>query len=327
LQIEVLGRQIEELGGTILAAIRGAANDADMRAVSGLTDSGDASFNVDLMAERIVSDWLDASPVPIAAYTEDMGFLLPWDYDHDYADCPDYVLVVDVLDGSRAFKAGLETACVSIGVALYHGKKETCFRDLVLGYLWETKSDVVFAARAGHGVTITSNGRAVTPLPGVATELDDIAWGFEVCGRPAKELFYIIGDLINKSAVRGGCFLLNSTTFGISRIILGRFDAYIDVGVRIVEEMPSSVERLVAAGQKQALGLFPYDIAATYLIAKEAGIVMTDAYGASLDDRRLLGSGPKTRLSCIAARNSLLHKRIMRYIDAKFDELLHRPRA
>ncbi|MBN1593189.1 MAG: hypothetical protein JW941_08110 [Candidatus Coatesbacteria bacterium] len=317
MQIDELGRHIEELGRDILAGIRRAADSSEMRAVYGLTDSGDASFNVDLMAERIVMAWLDRIPEPIAAYTEDLGFI-------PSKGEAEFVIVVDALDGSRAFKAGLETACVSIGVARFRGEKETCFRDLVLGYLWETKSDVAFAARAGCGTTIRNSWKELAPLPCLATELMDMAWAFDVCGRPTEELFYIIGDLINGSAVRGGVFLLNSTTYAISRILLGRFDAYIDVGVRVVEELPSSTERMFAAGQKQVLGLFPYDIAATYLIAKEAGITMTDAYGRSFDERRLLGSGPETRLSCIAARNSLLHKRIMSYIDERFVDLLSR---
>ena len=320
MQIEELATRIKLLGRSVLDVIRGASEDADMRAVTGLTDSGDASFSVDLAAEDAVLSWLKSCPEPFAAYTEDMGFISEREH-------PEYVLVVDVLDGSRAFRAGLETACVSIAVARFRGKEETRFKDIVLGYLWETKSDIVFAAQGGQGAAITREGRAVSPFPTVARRLEDIAWGFEVCGRPAKELFCIIGDLINASAVRSGCFLLNSTTFAISRIVLGRFDAYIDVGVRIVEEMPNSVERMFEAGQKQVLGLFPYDIAAAYLIAKEAGIVMTDGYGKPLDERRLLGSGPETRLSCVAARNSLLHERIMGYINAKFDQLSQRPNA
>jgi len=320
LQIEELATRVKLLGRSVLAVIRGASEDAGMRSVSGLTDSGDASFNVDKAAEDVVLSWLKSCPEPFAAYTEDMGFIS----EHER---PEYVLVVDVLDGSRAFKAGLETACVSIAVARFRGKEETRFEDIVLGFLWETKGDTVFSACAGEGVTITRGGRMVHPFPSVASRFEDIAWAFDVCGRPTKELFYVIGDLINTSAVRGGCFLLNSTTFAISRIVLGRFDAYIDVGVRIVEELPNSVERMFEAGQKQVLGLFPYDIAAVYVIAKEAGIVMTDGYGKPLQERRLLGSGPETRLSCVAARNSLLHEHIMGYINDKFDELSQRPNA
>jgi len=320
LQIAELAPRIEELGASVLAAIRSVASLGEMRSTSGLTDSGDASFKVDLLAEEVVKDWLETSPVQLAAYTEEMGFM-PGRGD------PEYAIIVDALDGSRAFRAGLETACVSIALARFRGKEETRFRDIQLGYLWETKSDVMFRATAGQGVSITRDGVPLAPLSAAAPTLSEMAWAFEVCGRPARELFFVIKDLVNMSAVRGGCFLFNSTTFGISRIILGRLDAYVDVGVRIVEEFPGSVDEMFRAGQRQVLGLFPYDIAATFLIAKEAGIVITDAYGRSLDDRRLLGSGPDTRLSCIAARNSLLHKQIMHYIDSKFDELSRLPRA
>lgn len=320
MQIAELACEVNELGGHILSAVRSAANDSDMRAVSGLSDSGDASFNFDVLAEKVVSDWLARKDLPVAVYTEDMGFFS----EHE---SPQYVLVIDPVDGSRAFKAGLETACVSIAAAEFKGKHETCFSDVVLGNLWEVKSDVVFTAQAGAGLTIKKNGSAVRPFPRTVRRLNDMAWAFEVCGRPAKELFFVLGDLINGSAVRGGCFLFNSTTYAIARVVLGRLDALIDVGVRIVEEAPDSVNEMFEAGQKQVLGLFPYDLAAIYLVAREAGIVMTDAYGESLDDRRLLGSDSNTRLSCVVAQSSLLHEQIMGYISARFGELLGRSKA
>jgi len=320
LQIKGAVPGILELGQSVRSAILESQSDAAMREVSGLTDSGDASFNVDLMAERIVQMWLEDSPMRLAAYTEDLGFVSEYEN-------PEYVLVVDPLDGSRAFRAGLETCCVSIAVARFNGKAETRFSDIVEGYLWEVKGDAVFAARAGQGVEITMAGRAIQPQPAPMPELKDMAWAFEVCARPAKELFEVLGDLINGSAVRGGCFLFNSTTFALTRIVLGNLNAFIDVGVRIVEELPGSVAGLIEAGQLQVLGLFPYDIAAAYIIAQEFGLTMTDGYGRSLDERPLLGSGPETRLSCIAAQNSLLHEQIMRYIDGQFANLLHRQDA
>ena len=44
----------------------------------------------------------------------------------------------------------------------------------------------------------------------------------------------------------------------------------------------------------------PYDLAAAALILEEAGAVVTDAYGAPLADRRLLGSGAEFQISCVA---------------------------
>lgn len=320
MQIEELAPSIEDLGRRVRDAIASCKGDLGMRDVSGLTDSGDASFEVDVLAEKVVSDWLKKSPAPLAVYTEELGFLC----EHK---SPEYVLVVDALDGSRAFRAGLQTACVSIALARFRGKEATRFSDIALGYLWELSGDTVFAARKGRGLVVNQGGPTLRPPLRQTGRLEDMAWAFEVCARPAQELFYVIGDLINRSSVRGGCFLFNSTTFAISRIVLGWLDAFIDVGVRIVEELPGSVDGLMRAGQEQVLGLFPYDLAAVYLIAKEAGLSITDGYGQPLDARPLLGSGPQTRLSCIAAQNSLLHQEIMRYINGKFDELLHRPQV
>jgi len=315
LQLTELCLLVEQLGLAIKSALVQALGEEKAVSVVGLSDSGDASFDVDVVAERVVFDWLRRSSLPLAVYTEESGFLS----EHKN---PGYVLVIDPLDGSRAFKAGLESACVSIALARFRGEEETHFSDVLVGCLLEVLGDRVFLARRGEGVSVKGGGRRTERAVGTAADLGQMAWAFEVCGRPARELFCVIGELINRSAVKGGCFLFNSTTFAISRIVLGWLDAFIDVGARIVEQVPGSVQGLADAGQKQVLGLFPYDLAAAYLIAQEAGVVITDAYARPLDERRLLGSGPSTRLSCIAARDRSLHRKIMDYVESRFEQLV-----
>ena len=70
------------------------------------------------------------------------------------------------------------------------------------------------------------------------------------------------------------------------------------------------------AGRGQELGLCPYDFAAAVLIAQEAGCVVTDAYGGSLDDVLILDSSASNFQSIIGAANAELHSMLMKYFDA-----------
>jgi fructose-1,6-bisphosphatase/inositol monophosphatase family enzyme len=60
----------------------------------------------------------------------------------------------------------------------------------------------------------------------------------------------------------------------------------------------------------------PYDLAAPWLILSEAGGVVSDGWGSPLDGRRLLGSGHEFQMSSISASNALLHRELVRAVDA-----------
>jgi myo-inositol-1(or 4)-monophosphatase len=60
-------------------------------------------------------------------------------------------------------------------------------------------------------------------------------------------------------------------------------------------------------GHGSILHLFPYDIAASVYLAKRAGVVITDAYGESLDSTLLLDISPLNQRSCLAACTPELH--------------------
>jgi len=60
----------------------------------------------------------------------------------------------------------------------------------------------------------------------------------------------------------------------------------------------------------------PYDLAAAALVLEEAGGVVTDAYGRSLADCPLLGSGHEFQMSLVAAANATLHAKLVAAIDA-----------
>jgi fructose-1,6-bisphosphatase/inositol monophosphatase family enzyme len=78
-------------------------------------------------------------------------------------------------------------------------------------------------------------------------------------------------------------------------------------------------------GRGAVLNNSPYDVAAAVLCLEEAGAVVTDARGAPLGDRPLLGSGAAHQLSVVAAANAALHDAILRQVDAGIARLLARP--
>src|SRR5438034_478147 len=70
-------------------------------------------------------------------------------------------------------------------------------------------------------------------------------------------------------------------------------------GPRVIADVPGMREEFERVGGGAVLNNSPYDVAAAALCLEEAGAVVSDAYGSSLDDRPLLGSGPDFQLSCV----------------------------
>jgi len=66
------------------------------------------------------------------------------------------------------------------------------------------------------------------------------------------------------------------------------------------------------SNQDQVMGLFAYDIAAAYLIAKESHCVISDSRGEPLDNKSLIS---KNILSCVAASNLELHQKIINWLE------------
>jgi myo-inositol-1(or 4)-monophosphatase len=67
-------------------------------------------------------------------------------------------------------------------------------------------------------------------------------------------------------------------------------------------------------GNGHVLHLFPYDIAASVLLAEKAGVVITDAYGKPLGGTRLMDMSPMNQQSCIAASTPELHAALLENI-------------
>jgi myo-inositol-1(or 4)-monophosphatase len=220
------------------------------------------------------------------------------------------VLIVDPIDGTRPAMAGLESACVAVALAPL-GDGEPVMGDLEVGCVAEIKSDDWFLAVRGGGVESTRAVRLSS-----AADLGRMFWSFGFRGRPARAVTEVLGDLIDRSSVGGGTFEVGSQAFSMTRIVTGQFDAVIEVGSRLIDEIPGMRAEFERVGGGHVLNNSPYDLAAPWLILSEAGGVATDGWGEPLDRCRLLGSGHEYQMSSICAGNAALHAQLVREVDA-----------
>jgi myo-inositol-1(or 4)-monophosphatase len=151
-----------------------------------------------------------------------------------------------------------------------------------------------------------------------------MAWTMTVPGRPADLIFPTAAKLMDLSSLKGGFFACNSTSFSIMRLLTNQLDACLDFANRFYRDIPSLVkDHFINAGRGTIVGLAPYDLVASLLIAKEAGCVVTDAYGKGFDDVLLLDTSVENQRSVIAAANPELHEKLITYVDTRIQQLEH----
>lgn len=273
--------------------------DFSNRLVRGYSEGGDAQFGIDDIAERAVIDYVGRHKMPVALFTEDGGF-------HIFGENPRFMLIVDPIDGTRSAAADLEMSCISIALAPFSEKVQ--IKDVQFALLKELKSGAVIYGDSGGIVMEGYKGR---PRPSRTKMLKNMFWSIEFNGHPCKLMTAVYGDLVNYTANNGGIFIFNSASFSISRIITGQLDAYADIGNRVLKDNPEFTKEFESVGNGKVLHLFPYDIAASVILAEKAGIVITDAYGRTLDDTYLTDISMENQQSCVAASTPELHKALM----------------
>ena len=262
---------------------------------------GDVTFAIDAGAESLLEDFLAQRAPDVAFYSEDRGLVAPTG--------AGTVLVVDPIDGTRPALAGLESCCVSVAAAPL--REDVTMADVSVACVVEIKSGAVFLAERGAGllesppVRLSRNER-----------LDRMFWTYGFRGRPARALTEVLAELIDASSVGGGSFDLGSAAFDMTRVVTGQLDAYVEPGPRMIADVPGMRDEFERVGCGAVLNNSPYDLAAAALILDEAGAVVTDAYGAALGGRPLLGSGAEFQMSVVASANEPLHELILAELDS-----------
>jgi 3'-phosphoadenosine 5'-phosphosulfate (PAPS) 3'-phosphatase len=97
--------------------------------------------------------------------------------------------------------------------------------------------------------------------------------------------------------------------------VTGQLDAVIEVGSRLIDDVPGMREQFERVGGGRVLNNSPYDLAAPWLCLREAGGIVTDGWGEPLDRHRLLGAGHDYQMSSISASNPALHAQLVRAVD------------
>jgi myo-inositol-1(or 4)-monophosphatase len=271
------------------------------RAHDGDGAGGDVTFAVDTLAESLLAEFVAERAPRMAFYSEDRGLVAPGNATH--------VLVVDPIDGTRPAMAGLESACVAIALAPL-GDGEPTMADLELGCVMEIKSGDWYLAVREEGVRST---RQVSL--GRSSDVSRMFWAYGFRGRPVRPTVEVLGGLIDASSVGGGTFEIGSQAFAMTRVVTGQFDAVIEVGSRLIDEVPGMREEFERVGGGQVLNNSPYDLAAPWLCLTEAGGIVSDGWGEPLDRHRLLGSGHEFQISSISASNRELHLKLLKAVD------------
>lgn len=310
---EVIGL-CRELCGEVRDMVRPHLGERSSREMRGRGASGDSTFAIDEVAEERVESRLAEVP-GVAYFSEDRGLV--------GAEGAEWVLVVDPIDGTRPAAAGLEACCVSIAAAPYHPVRNPSptHADVVYGLLREIKNEAWFEAERGKGALMAVGGAEKDIIIRPHEDISTLFWTLGFRGRPALPTILVLDELIDLSSVDGGVFDLGSATFCISRLLTGQLDAYVDVGDRMMREAPPVEEMFLRAGHGHVLNNSSYDLAAAGLIAAEAGLAVSDAFGNPLDGYPLLASGREGQLSCVVAVSEDLLRVLVEHVDAGIERM------
>lgn len=285
------------------------------RRVTGIASSGDATFDIDDIAEGAVAAFVRDRRLNVGCYSEDKGLVPP-----PGGGTPDGVLIIDPIDGTRGAIAGFEACVVSVAWCDY--SETPRLRDVRYAAVTELKSPFTLSAVRGEGVEIRGSDGADVPILLAPTQrISDMAWSLEVVGAPVELLLAVLKDLADATTVRGGMFVLNSSAYELTRLVTGQLAGVVDVRNRLLKEMPETRELFLRHGGGRLLCLYGYDLAAAALIAQEAGCIVTDAWGHDLSDWPLMDTSEGNFGSLIAASNPVLHASLMEAVNAGFAAL------
>ena len=294
-------RLADEVAGAVRTAVAPHLGTAAARARVARAPGGDATLAIDEIAERVVEERLAAAG-DVGFYSEDRGLVT-------YGR-PRAFLVIDPVDGTRPAAAGLESCCVSIAVV--PPSEDARLGDVSYGVVEELKTGDRFWAGRGDGAhVVTADGAARELALSQNTDLSALFWTAGLRGRPVLPTSIVLEELVDGSSMGGGYFDLGSAAFNLTRIVTGQLDAYVDVGRRIVDEVPSTEAAFLSVGEGAVCTNFPYDVAAAALIVSEAGGVVTHADGRPLDDHPAVGSSRRHGLAILGAANAPLHRDLL----------------
>jgi myo-inositol-1(or 4)-monophosphatase len=300
-----------DVASAVQSAVRPLLGTAAARVRVGRAPGGDATLAIDEVAERVVEDKLAAAG-NIGFYSEDRGLVT-------YGS-PRAFFVIDPVDGTRPAAAGLESCVVSIAVV--PPSEDARLGDVQFGVVHELKTgDRFVAARGGGARGETGAGAPIALTPSTNTDLGALFWTAGLRGRPLLPTSVVLEELVDGSSMGGGYFDLGSAAYNLTRVATGQLDAYVDVGRRLVDDVPTTKPAFLAVGEGAVCTNFPYDVAAAALVLDEAGGVITHADGRPLSDHPAIGSSRAHGLAVLGAGTAELHEQLLTTIERGIERL------
>lgn len=162
---------------TLLRIVQDAIDEAKMVIINNLNIAqertgelnpyGDKTLLLDVKAEDAIISVLSNSDISFEILTEEKGFI-------KNEDKPEYLALIDPIDGSANLERGIPL--VSIGISLVPYKDEMTSDDAEISVIKSVFTDETYVAVAGKGVT--RNGTQVKPAAPV--ELKDAIISYDV---------------------------------------------------------------------------------------------------------------------------------------------------
>ncbi|HLV82058.1 MAG TPA: inositol monophosphatase family protein, partial [Chthonomonadaceae bacterium] len=182
---------IRALANAVKAAVLPHLGTWRARRVTGIASSGDATFDIDDIAEETVAQFIREQGLNVAYYSEDQGLVRPFPNRE-----PEGILIIDPIDGTRGAVAGFEACVVSVAWADY--SPAPALGDVRYAAITEIKGSLTFSAERGEGAQIVdAGGKTVAPFLAPTAEIPDMAWTLEVVGAPMDLLLSALRDLAN----------------------------------------------------------------------------------------------------------------------------------
>jgi len=258
--------------------------------------NGDVSFGIDVASEELLIEFCER-------WSHEMPFILVSEGFPGNGWClfpkgctisdAKFILIVDPIDGSREIMYDKRSAWILSGIAPNYGER-TCLSDIIIAMQTEiptTKqhmADVLWAIK-GHGANaerhnlVTGEVQKLKLQPSTATTLQH---GFAMLSKFFPAGKGLLGQLEEE---------LFRRLLGESQIPLAFDDQYISTGGQLYELAighdrfnadlrPVIFEMLGLSGDAMPLCAHPYDLC-TELIAREAGVIITDENGRQLSAR------------------------------------------
>lgn len=302
-------------------AIRPALDAPEAGDNAGVAASGDTTYSVDRVAEKALRQIAQGLDAKVACYSEDEGL-------HTYSDAPDWLLVVDPIDGTRPAASGFEACTVSVAVSSM--RADARIGDVVAGAVAELRRPRTYYALRGGGAFLACPSGVAAMAARPLADFRDMRWTLETVARPARLNFAAAERLIDETSLRGALFALSSSAFSLCQVAAGHLSGVVDLSGRLRADLDPGHREFLRVGHGRVMGMWAYDIAAASLIASEAGCTVTDAWGNPLDSLRLARTQPEDMASIVCAPTAEHHHWIIDLLNEGFDECrrqMHRGKA